>query len=161
MDERKHELKNQIAKDYLLLKSLLTEPFEAQDRSKTSQLLKDFFIVQETTLIPYTGLVLLNKEKKVFNAHSIVSDIDVQKMVGSSYAGIEFQDSEKSSHKILTLFRVDKDHPMGSKGIEIAFEIKKDDRFLGWLILQMDVDLLKQKFGIDEKVLKKFQFQNF
>jgi len=161
MDERKQELKNQIAKDYLLLKSLLTEPFEAQDRSKTSQLLKDFFTIQETTSIPYSGLVLLDKEKKVFNAYSIANDIDVQKMVGSSYAGIEFRDGEKSSHKILTLFRADKDHLMGRKGIEIAFEIEKDDRFLGWLIFQMNVDLLEQNFGIDEKELKKFQFQKF
>lgn len=128
---------------------------------RTSQLLKDFFTIQETISLPYTGLVLLDKEKKVFNAHSTVSTIDVQKMVGSNYAGIEFQDSEKSSHKVLTLFRVDKDHPMGFKGIEIAFEIAKDDRSLGWLIFQMDVDALKQKFRIDEKALKKFQFQKF
>lgn len=161
IDERKQELENQIAKDYLLLKSLLTSPFEAQDRLRTSQLLKDFFTIQETISSPYTGLVLLDKEKKVFNAHSTVSTIDVQKMVGSNYAGIEFQDSEKSPHKVLTLFRVDKDHPMGFKGIEIAFEIAKDDRSLGWLIFQMDVDALKQKFGIDEKALKKFQFQKF
>jgi len=161
LDERKQQLRNQIAKDYLLLKSLLTEPFEAQDRLKTSQFLKYFFTIQGTTSIPYTGLVLLDKEKKVFNTHSIVSGIGVQKMVGSSYAGIEFQDSENSPHKVLTLFRVDEDHPMGCKGVEIAFEIEKDDRFLGWLIFQMDVDLLKQKFGIDEKVLKKFQFQKF
>ena len=81
-------------------------------------------------------------------------------MIGSSYAGIEFQDSEKSSHhKVLTLFRVDKNHPMGRKGIEIAFEIEKGGTSLGWLIFQMDVDTLKQKFEIDEETLKRFQFQ--
>jgi len=79
----------------------------------------------------------------------------------SSYVGIEFQDSERSFYKVLTLFRADKDHPMGCKGIEMAFEIKKGDTFLGWLIFQMNVKLLKQKFGIDEKALKKFQFQKF
>ena len=161
MDERKQELKNQIAKDYLLLKSLLTDPFESNNRLKTSQLLKDFFTIQDTTLIPYTGLVLLDKEKNVLNAYSIVSAVDAKKMVGSSYADIEFQDSEKSSHKVLTLFRADMGHPMGRKGIEIAFEIKKDDSLLGWLIFQMDVDSLKQKFGIDEGMLKRLQFHKF
>jgi PAS domain S-box-containing protein len=156
MDEKKHELKNQITKDYLLLKSLLTDPLELQDRTKTSQLLKNFLTIQQAISLPYNGLILLDQEKRVVNAHSIVSDSDAQKMVGSSYAGIEFQDSEKSSHKVLTLFRADKNHPMGSKGIEIAFEIKKGDKSLGWLIFQMDVELLKQKFKIDEKVLKKF-----
>ena len=160
MDERKQDMKNQIAKNYILLKSLLTDPFEGQDRLKTSQLLKDFFTIQGITSIPYTGLILLDREKKVFNAYSITSDSAAKKMVGSSYADIEFQDSEKSSHKVLTLFRVDKDYSMGRKGIEIAFKIEKDDKFLGWLIFQMDVDLLKEKYGIDEKALKKFQFQN-
>lgn len=161
MDEKKHELKNQIAKDHLLLKSLLTDLFETQDQSRTSQLLKDFFTIQETNLIPYTGLVLLDEEKKVFDAYSTVSATDAEKMVGSNYAGIEFQDSEKSSHKVLTLFRADKDTPMGCKGIEIAFEIKKDDLLLGWLIFQMDGKLLEQRFGVDEEALKKFQFQKF
>ena len=160
MDERKHELKNQLAKDYLLLKSLVTDPFEVEDRTKTSQLLKDFFAIQEATSIPYNGLILLDKAKKVFYAHSTARDSDAQKMVGSSYLGIEFQESENSSHKVLTLFRADKEHPMGAKGIEIAFEIKRGGNFLGWLIFQMDVELLEQKYAIDEETLKKFQFQS-
>jgi PAS domain S-box-containing protein len=158
-DERKQELRNQIAKDHLLFKSLLTDPFEAKDQLKTSQLLKDFFTIQEETSVVYTGLVLLDKEKKVFTAHSITGTIDTKKIVGSSYAGIEFQESENSPHKVLTLFRVDKDHPMGRKGIEVAFEIAKEGTFLGWLIFQMDVDALKQKFEIDEETLKRFRFQ--
>ena len=158
-DERKQELRNQIAKDHLLLKSLLTDPFEAKDQLKTSQLFKNFFTIQDETSIVYTGLVLLDKEKKVFTAHSITGTIDTKKMVGSSYAGIEFQNSEKSSHKVLTLFRTDKNHPMGRKGVEIAFEVEKGDTSLGWLIFQMDVDTLKQKFEIDEETLKRFQFQ--
>ncbi len=66
-DERKQELRNQIAKDHLLLKSLLTDPFAAKDQLKTSQLLKDFFTIQEKTSIVCTGLVLLDKEKKVWS----------------------------------------------------------------------------------------------
>lgn len=64
MDERKQDMKNQIAKNYILLKSLLTDPFEGQDRLKTSQLLKDFFTIQGITSIPYTGLILLDRKKK-------------------------------------------------------------------------------------------------
>ena len=60
---------------------------------------------------------------------------------------------------MLTLYRVDKDHPMGHKGIEITFEMNKDDHFLGWLVFQMDMDLLGQEYGIDEEGLKRFQFK--
>ena len=78
-------------------------------------------------------------------------------MLGSSYAGIAFQGSEKSLHKVLTLYRADKEHPMGHKGIEIAFEIDKNNQLLGWLIFQMDMDMMKEVYVIDEEGFKKYQ----
>ena len=159
MDIRKQELRNQLAKDYILLKALLADLFVPNNRSKTDLLLKDFFDIQESTTISYTGLVLLDKEKRVLNAHSIKADTDSMEMVGSSYAGIEFKGSEKSLHKILILYRADKENPMGSKGIEIAFEMNKDNPFLGWLIFQMNMDLLEEVYGVNEEGLKEFIFQ--
>ncbi len=121
--------------------------------------MKDFFNIQTATAMPYTGLVLLDKDKEVFDAYSHKASTDVTKMLGSSYVGIEFQGGERSLHRVLTLYRVDKDHPMGQKGIEITFEMDKDNLFLGWLVFQMNIDLLRQKYGIDEKGFKQFQFK--
>jgi PAS domain S-box-containing protein len=70
MDARKEALRNQLAKDYFLLKSLLSNHFAAGDTAKTSQLMKEFFDIQDAASMPYTGLVLLDKDKKVFNAYS-------------------------------------------------------------------------------------------
>jgi len=81
-------------------------------------------------------------------------------MLGSSYAGIEFQGSEGSIHKALSLYRTDKDYPMGRKSVEMAFEIKKGDRLFGWLIFQMDMDRLKKTYDIDEANLKQFYFKD-
>lgn len=159
VDIRKQEMKNQLAKDYLLLKSLLADHFAADNRAKASQLLKDFFDIQDITVMPYTGLVLLNKEKKVIDAYSVKKNTVAIKMIGSSYAGIEFKGNERSLHKVLTLYRADKDHPMGNKEVEIAFEMIKDNQFLGWLVFQVDMDLLKKKYDIDEEALKKFHFR--
>lgn len=158
VDIRKQELRNQMAKDYLLLTSLLAQPFAAGNRSKTGQLMKEFFDIQEKMSTPYNGLLLLDREKKVFSAHSIKSCTDAIKMVGSSYASIEFKGSERSLHRVLTVYRTDNEHPMGHKGIEVSFELNKDNQFMGWLIFQMDVDLLVQEYGIDEEGLKKFDF---
>ena len=52
----------------------------------------------------------------------------------------------------------EKDHPMGKKGIEIAFEIYKYKAFMGWMVFQMDMDSLINSYGIDDKNLKKLQF---
>jgi hypothetical protein len=48
---------------------------------------------------------------------------------------------------------------MGSKGIEVAFEMHKAARFLGWLVFQMDVNLLKRDYGLDEAGLADFRFE--
>ena len=79
-------------------------------------------------------------------------------MTGNSYAAIEFQGSEDSLHKVLTVYRTEKDHPMGKKGTEIAFELYKDKTFVGWLVFQMDMDSLTDTYGIDVKNLKNLQF---
>jgi hypothetical protein len=85
--------------------------------------------------------------------------MDAEKMLGNSYGGIEFQGGEQSIHRVLILYRVDKDHPMGQKGVEVAFEIKKTGRSLGWLIFQMDMGFVRSEYGIDEEGLKKFRFK--
>lgn len=158
MDSRKKALRDQLAKDHLLLKSLLAEPMMNKERKKTHALMKEFFDIQ-TARQPYTGLILIDDEKKVFDALSADVSAQTLKMVGNSYEGIEFQGNSKSLHKVLVVYRVSKDQPMGEKGLEMAFEMKKNSRLLGWLVFQMNVDLLFREYNIDENDLKKFHFE--
>jgi PAS domain S-box-containing protein len=158
VDIERQELQNILAKDYFLLKSLLIDPFEAKDRIRTTQVMKDFFDIQVKGALPYNGLLLLDKDKWVFDGYSLKSHVELSKIIGSSYAGIAFQGSEKSLHTVLTLYRTDESHPMGSKGIEIAFEMNKNGRFLGWLVFQMNTKVLEQDYNIGEKGLRSFRF---
>jgi PAS domain S-box-containing protein len=158
MDVKKQGLRDHIAKDYLVLKSLLIDHFAAGDRGKVNKVFRDFFNIQDKETIPYTGLILLGEDKKVFNAYSIKAGTDVSKMIGSSYTGIDFGDNEEFYHSVLSLYRTDKDHPMGSRCIELAFEISKEDKFLGWVVFQMDMKLLNREYGVDERDIRRFQF---
>ena len=156
---RQQELRNHLAKDYFMLKSLLIEHVGGGNRSKTRQVMKNFFNIQKTAALPYNGLLLLDKDKKVINAFSIKADEDVIGMIGSSYKAIKFEGNEDSLHKVLTVYRADKNHPMGKKEVEIAFELRKDNEFLGWLVFQMDMELLRKIHGIDIESLKEFEFE--
>ncbi len=160
IDVENQELRNQLSKDYLFLKSMLANHFAAGDRSKTHQMMKDFLYINSAAETPYAGLVLLDRNKIVFDVCSLKDGTDISQMIGSSYAGIEFQDGEGSIHKVLTLYRADKDHPMGRKGVEMAFEIKRAGRLLGWLVFQMDLHRLKKTHGINEAGLKQFSFKD-
>lgn len=151
-------LKDQLAKDYLLVKSLLIDSFAKKEREKINQLVKKFFEIQENTGTPYLGLVLLDDEKRVFGAYSLKGEKMGEGIVGSSYARIPFRGDEKSLHKVLILYRADSQRPTGRRGVEIAFEMKKGDLLLGWLLFQMNMDRLENDFEVDEALLQKFRF---
>ncbi|MGD8389706.1 MAG: cyclic nucleotide-binding domain-containing protein [Desulfobacteraceae bacterium] len=160
LDTKKQDLKNQLAKDFLLLRSVLAAPFAAADREKTSSLMHEFFEVQEAQATTYTGLVLLTPDKRVFDAYAInMDDEELEEMVGNSYAGIPFQGTEESIHRVLSLYRVSREHPMGYRGIEVAFGMKRNGEFLGWLLFQMDTEKLDEMYGLDEEGLIRFRFK--
>jgi PAS domain S-box-containing protein len=158
-DIRKVELRNQLARDYFFLESLLDRPFLNRDRAEVTELMKQFFSVQNPAACPYSGLILLDKDKKVFASYIRKPEEEINTMVGSSYADIEFQGTEKSIQRVLRVYRADKDHPMGRKGIEIAFQMHKNGDFLGWLLFQLDMTCVEDSYGVDENDLRNFQIQ--
>jgi hypothetical protein len=158
MDVNQSELKNRLSNDYLLLKSMLINHLETRNRSKTNQLMKDFLNVQKPDKVPYNGLVLLDKNKIVFDVYSTNTGTNISPTIQSSYKGIDFEDGKDSAPRVLTLYRADKDHPMGQKSIEIAFEMNKKNRRIGWLIFQLDLHRLKTDYGTDVSNLKQFNF---
>jgi PAS domain S-box-containing protein len=158
MDVNQSELKNRLSNDYLLLKSMLINHLETRNRSKTNQLMKDFLNVQKPDKMPYNGLVLLDKNKIVFDVYSTNTGTNISPTIQSSYKGIDFEDGKDSAPRVLTLYRADKDHPMGQKSIEIAFEMNKKNRRIGWLIFQLDLHRLKTDYGTDVSGLKQFNF---
>ena len=152
-------MQDYLAKDYFVLKSLLSEHRASGNRLKTSTIMKNFFNFQKKTALIYTGLVLLDKKRIVMDAYSMLPQADNSTMIGSSYAAIEFKGHETSLHKVLILYRPDKNHPMGKKGVEIAFELQQNDEFIGWLIFQMDMDQLKKSLAVDLEDLRKLEIE--
>ena len=158
IDIPKRELRNQMAKDFLLLKSLVLDNVERGEPSQNKQVLKEFLKVEGADQSPYTGLVLLNKQKKVIDAFSIKDDADASQLIGRSYAHINFQGGTDSYHKVLTLYRKEKSKPGSHKSVEVAFELEKGRHLVGWLIFQMNMDLLNNAYGLDEEGLKELRF---
>lgn len=155
----KKEFRNQLGKDFFLLRSLLKNHFMTEDRLKTHSILEEFVSVQEISDIPYSGIVLLDKNMTVFDYLNIKGDYpEGKQMIGSSYSGIEFKGSDKSLHKVLTLYRTNSDHPMGQKGIEIAFKCDCDTGIEGWIVFQLDPVELEKKYGMNEDDLLEMRF---
>jgi PAS domain S-box-containing protein len=154
------DFRNQLGKDFILLKSLLADHFTAKERLNTHSLMKEFISIQDISDIPYKGIILLDKDLNVFDYLNINGDdTDESQIIGSSYSGIEFKGSNNSLYRVLTVYRADKSHPMGEKGIEVAFEFEHDNKAEGWIIFQLDPVELEKKYGLNEDDLIKFRFE--
>ena len=154
------EFRNQLGKDFVLLKSLLADHFKAKESLDTHNLMKEFISIQDISDVPYKGIILLDKNLNVFDYLDIKGDgLEESQIIGSSYSGIDFKGSNNSLHRVLTLYRADKSHPMGEKGIEVAFEFEHENRVEGWIVFQLDPVELEKKYGLNEGDLLKFRFE--
>ena len=152
---KQQALRDQMANDYLLLKSILKDAFNYRDRDKANQAIHEFFKLHKESLAPYQGLILLGTDKRVFAAYSMDKEKKLENIIGSSYAGVLFPESKNSIHNVLSLYW---QQSSGQRGIEVAFKIVDHDRDTGWLILQMDAEKLASEFDANEETLKIFRF---
>jgi PAS domain S-box-containing protein len=155
---KQQALRDQIANDYQLLKSILTDAFISSDREKANQAMQEFLRLHKDALAPYRGVILLGTDKRVFAAFAMDEKKKPENIIGSSYAGVPFTETANSGHNVLSLYWADGQQSLGQKGIEIAFRIVDHDREAGWLVLQMDADRLAKEFDADEETLRIFKF---
>jgi hypothetical protein len=57
------------------------------------------------------------------------------------------------------LYRAAPGQPMGSKGVEVAFELRRNEHDAGWLVFQMDAAALEKNYSVAEEDLLGFRFQ--
>ena len=157
-DSRKRQFRDDLLVTFKMLESFLAEPLKTGDRAKIRQVIKGFLDVQKGISIPYNGLILLDENKKVFASYTTLPGFDAEKMVNSSYSGIRFDQSADRPYSVLTLYRATKENPMGTKATEMAFKMEKEGAFVGWLVFQVDLEKLKEKYNVDEDDLKHLPF---
>jgi PAS domain S-box-containing protein len=160
MDAQKVGFRDRVAVDYHILKSSLISPLETGDRKGALEILTGCVDMQKGIQAPYKEIILLDKEKKVFEAVSMNSAVPVEESLGASYTGISFDKNGDSPYAVLTLYRAKQGHPMGQKDTEMAFELRNDGgKLLGWLLFKIDMNKLKEQYNVEESDLKKFQFE--
>ena len=160
LDYKKEVFENRIIRDSQNITKDLTEPLKTGNLAAVAGIMRTFFDNETPKHFGIKGLVLLDRNKKAISAYSPEMGDAVETTVGSSYSGIKFRGDETVAHKLLTLFRADKEHPMGAKGVEIAYEMRQGNgEITNWLIFQLAMEHLEREFGIDTKILSRIKFQ--
>ncbi len=159
LDSRQQSLRNQLARDYLLLQDQLEQVMARGQRDKALAVLAGFLAGQDKQAQPpFLGLVLLDKAKEVLGGLTLDGQPLTRHELGATYAHIRFQGDEKSVHRLLSLYRQDKAHPQGRRDLELAFELMNGQELVGWLVFQLDPQTLKKRFDLDEEGLKALRF---
>lgn len=156
---QRHELRAMLAKDYMLLSSLLAGPLQSGQVPAMRKEMKKFFTVQDSTASPYTGLVLLGPDKRVLAAYSPRLGDAAQLAAGTSYARLNFESNKRSIQKVVSLWRLDPDHPGSYRTVEVVFPLLKDGEVVAWLSFQLDPKKLKKEYGLSEEDLVRFTFK--
>jgi PAS domain S-box-containing protein len=156
---QKHELQTTLAKDFFMLKAQLLDFFEPPDQEETRKKLEKLNTIQDKATMPYTAIILLDRDKRVFDAVKIKGRGDAESMIGNTYARLNFEGRPESIHKVLSGYRREVGQPSSYKVVEMAFEVKHNDQTLGWIVFKMDMDMLKKVFKLDEEGLKEFVFR--
>ena len=159
LDYKKVSFKNRINHDSLNLAKSLSIPLFTSKVDAVTNKIQAYFENRTPNLFGINGLIILNSDKRVVNAYSPKIKEPESSVIGTTYSGIKFIRDGKSPYTILTLFRSDKENPMGVQGVEIAYEMELlNNKTNYWLIFQLDMEKLTREFGIDLKILKKIRF---
>jgi PAS domain S-box-containing protein len=156
---QQNELRNLLAKDFLVLKALLTEKLAPADRRLTHPVLKKFLAVQESAPLPYRGILLLDPQGRVFDAVVVRGKLELEAMVGSPYGRQEFVEDRPGIYRVFTVYRRDKYHPTSYRSIEAAFAVRHQGRLLGWVVFMLDPAKLRDVYHLTEQDLRRFRFQ--
>ena len=144
---------DRVGKDYTVLAQKFAAASVVGDQAAMAAVMEAYFAGKDPDSFGITGLLLLDRDKKVIAAYSPKQIGETSGLLNSSYGAIQFSENEKSPHYVLKLFRSTKEHPMGTEGLELAFSIPG-----GLLVFQLDPEWIGKEFGIDGKTLKKMRF---
>lgn len=147
------ELQQRMARDYKFLASLLKDPLRNNDVPKAEDILEGFLSAQGKESCPYRSVLVLDPEKRV-----LASAAPTPRRWVETYLGVAF-DRRNSAHAVLTLYRVTPSNPMGEKTVETVFPLKDGERSSGWVVFEMDMELLKRRYGVTVEGLQAMYFE--
>jgi len=160
LDYKKATFETRIIQDSQNITKAVTAHLATGNLAAVNGIIQTFFENETPEHFGITGLAILDSNKKVISAYSIIMRDKAAAIIGSSYSGIKFKGEEETAYKLLTLFRADKRHRMGTKGVEIAYEIRNENgEITNWLIFQLEMEHLDREYGIDTKTLSRIDFQ--
>ncbi len=148
-----HPFDMRISRDYLGLSFVLSRPFQEGDVAETTRLIEEYFTEHDPGKDGIIGLLLLDKDKTIVNFFSSRDDQQPLSTIGNSYSGVKFDTENNLNHKGPIIFIVSSDEKTQSDMVELAYKMYKTDEFLGWLVFQLDLKTLANKYELDIKHL--------
>jgi hypothetical protein len=148
------QFRDQILRDRQLLNSLLAEELAQGKLERGQELLRRFFVTPSKGTLPYTGVVLLDNDKKVLESYYPEGGVDTQ-TPGASYGHITFEGDSRAEQRVLNVFHQGRGRDGSWREILVAFPLSFKGERLGWLLLGLDPQALQKRYDLDQAELVK------
>jgi len=142
------EFREKLVRDRQLLGSLLAEDLAQGKLDRGQEILRRFFAAPGDGALPYTGVVVLDNEKKVLDSYYPRGG-EAQK-AGASYGHISFEGSREAGHRVLHVFHQNQDQKGSWGELLVAFTLNYQNKSLGWLLLGLDPKALQKRYDLDK-----------
>lgn len=147
------EFREKMMRDRQLLGSLLAEDLAQGKLDRGQDILRRFFATPGDGSPPYTGVVVLDNEKKVLESYYPKGG-EVQK-AGASYSHIPFEGRRETGHWVLHVFHQNPDQNGSWGELLVAFPLSYQEKRLGWLLIGLDPKTLQKRYDLDKAELAK------
>lgn len=148
-------LLNRLQQQAAILQLALRPYLETRQTAQVQAILVDFAKDFHPELDGVTGILLLDQRREITNSY-FPRDPTGSLLPGRIYDGIDFdgnKDNIKGDHAI---FLVSRPGSLDGQGTEIAFRLTDNYRSpAGWLLLHLNMDAVRDKFGSDLNDLAK------
>lgn len=152
LDQRRQAFEEQVAGDWQALFKVLEQDIVKARWGEAQQSLNEYFSKPLPHHGNYLRVTLLDADKTVTVSKALTDRLQPVKP-GTTYADLVFEPAGDGTFDVVTLFRVDKDNPMGKKGVLMAFPAGSPKNPDGWVMLELDMRGLKRDYGLNEEDL--------
>ncbi|MBU1709901.1 MAG: cyclic nucleotide-binding domain-containing protein [Proteobacteria bacterium] len=149
---------SRITRDYLGLSLLLSNPLIEGDRSRSTALMEEYFALHDPGRFAITGILLLDKDNRIVNIYSKEIGSSPFALRDTEYAGVKFKSTTDQEERCATVFLISRNQVGGNEGVDLAFDLEKENEDIGRLIFQLDMKILQEEYHINVNDLAAIRY---
>ena len=148
-----NNFENFLNHSFLALNLAVSPALEKGESRNVGRVLQEYFALENPSKYGITGIILLDRHKKVFAHETVHGSKSPGVEFAQPYSGSLFLADKNSRNQSFQIYLVSRTSSEDDKGVEVAFPLNRADRTIGWILFQLKMQDIENKFGYDIRTL--------